>query len=449
MHKRTNAQTHKCTHMNFPAWQHLQSPVTKNNTDKTKNHFLLSVRSPRWSKVFCATYFGEFEVKEVKERVVDKAGFKLVFVNCRRVRASQLKKAVEEYNIQVAQQEKIFWAGTSEEENIRTGEDGRSLRNSAAFKILMKRDDSYFEWSDVPPRKKRNTLSLLDSTLAAPFKNPMDSFKRSPKLVFPSFNEDEIYKSLDVEPRSPRDKTGSRKCKAYGKRAREQEYSTESGSDHSTESPLNYNTESESEEDRERSSGIKELVRGMRLFEQRALPSPSSPRVNAEDNAAGERAEDEDHQDRELRAEDEDRQDPELRAEDEDRQDRELRAEDEDRQDRELRAEDEDRQDRELRADDDGFHAHIREIAPGPVAAGGDMVSLLNLGSMITPLLQSNTTLQNALIASNEKLLACKDEIIAVKDLLLTAKDNVIAARDELIAAKNELIRAQSIRLQE
>ena len=413
MHKCTNAQMHKCTHMNFPAWQHLQSPVKKNNTDKRKNHFLLSVRSPRWSKVFCATYFGEFEVKEVKERVVDKAGFKLVFVNCRRVRASQLKKAVEEYNIQVAQQEKIFWAGTSEEENIRTGEDGRSLRNSAAFKILMKRDDSYFEWSDAPPRKKRNTLSLLDSTLAAPFKNPMDSFKRSPKLVFPSFNEDEIYKSLDVEPRSPRDKTGSRKCKAYGKRAREQEYSTESGSDHSTESPLNYNTESESEEDRERSSGIKELVRGMRLFEQRALPSPSSPRVNAEDNAAGERAEDEDHQDRELRAEDEDRQD------------------------------------RELRADDDGFHAHIREIAPGPVAAGGDMVSLLNLGSMITPLLQSNTTLQNALIASNEKLLACKDEIIAVKDLLLTAKDNVIAARDELIAAKNELIRAQSIRLQE
>jgi len=446
------------------------SPAKKKQTaEKTKNHFLLSVRSPRWSKVFCATYFSEFNIKEVKERVVDKAGFKLVFINCRRVRASQWKKAVEEYNTQVAHEEKIFWAGTSDEENIRTGDDGRLLRNSTAFKVLMKRDDSFFSWPDMPPpRKKRNTLNLLDSTLAAPFKNPVDGAKRSPKLLFPSFNEAEIYQSLDVAPGSPPDKTGSRGGRGRAKRAREQEYSTESGSDHST--------ESESEEERDRSPGIAELVRGLRSFEQRVLPPPSSALVrdeqaDAELRSGGEeradaerggedredrqdaelrpeaedRPEDEDRQDRELHPEDEDRQDRELHPEDEDHQDRELQPEDEDREDAELRSEDEDR---ELRADDDGFHAHIHEAELPPAIAAGDLVSLLNLGNMITPLIQSNTTLQNALIASNEKLLACKDEVIAVKDLLLAAKDNVVAARDELLAAKNELIKAQSVRLQ-
>ena len=91
-------------------------------------------------------------------------------------------------------------------------------------------------------------------------------------------------------------------------------------------------------------------------------------------------------------------------------------------------------------AADDGFQAHIHEIAPPAAAGAGDLVSLLNLSSMITPLLQSNITLQNALIASNEKLVAGKDEVIAVKNLLITAKDEVIAARDEVIAAKNKEI---------
>jgi len=452
----------------------------KPKMEQKKNHFLLSIRSPVWSKGFCATYFADFAIKEIKERVVDQTGFKLVFVNCRRRRASQWERAIEEYNQEVAPGEKIFWAGSTEDENIRTGECGRSLRASTAFKVLTKRDATYHEWSEVSPRKKRNTLTLLNSTLADPFKNPMEVSKRSPKLLFPSFNEDEIYKSLEKAPADPKNASGASRPKA--KRAREQEYSTESGSDHST--------ESESEEERDRSPGIAELVRGLRSFEQRVLPPPSSAlvrdeqadaelrsggeeRADAELRSGGEdredrqdaelrpeaedRPEDENRQDRELRPEDEDRQDAELRPEDEDRQDRELHPEDEDHQDRELHPEDEDREDaelrsededRELRADDDGFHAHIHEAELPPAIAAGDLVSLLNLGNMITPLIQSNTTLQNALIASNEKLLACKDEVIAVKDLLLAAKDNVVAARDELLAAKNELIKAQSVRLQ-
>ena len=426
----------------------------KPKMEQKKNHFLLSIRSPVWSKGFCATYFADFAIKEIKERVVDQTGFKLVFVNCRRRRASQWKRAIEEYNQEVAPGEKIFWAGSTEDENIRTGECGRSIRASTAFKVLTKRDATYHEWSEVSPRKKRNTLTLLNSTLADPFKNPMEVSKRSPKLLFPSFNEDEIYKSLEKAPADPKNASGASRPKA--KRAREQEYSTESGSDHST--------ESESEEERDRSPGIAELVRGLRSFEQRVLPPPSSALVrdeqaDAELRSGGEERADaerggedrEDRQDAELRPEaedrpeDEDRQDRELHPEDEDHQDRELHPEDEDREDAELRSEDEDR---ELRADDDGFHAHIHEAELPPAIAAGDLVSLLNLGNMITPLIQSNTTLQNALIASNEKLLACKDEVIAVKDLLLAAKDNVVAARDELLAAKNELIKAQSVRLQ-
>ena len=389
----------------------------------------------------------------MKERVVDKAGFKLVFVNCRRVRASQWKKAVEEYNIEVAQEEKIFWAGTGEEENVRTGEDGRSLRNSTAFKILMKRDDSYFEWSEVPPRKRRNILDLLDSTLADPFKNPVDSSKRSPKLVFPSFNEDEIYRSLDVAPRSQEDKAGSRRGSAKGKRARESEYSTESESEDDRD-----HSPGIAELVRDHSPGIAELVRGLRSFEQRLCPPSSSARVDSEDDHD---TEDYSHNELPSRLELAPRSEPPAGGEDhndvlpaggEDQdnvlpaggedQDNVLPAGGEDRNDAELPAGDEDRGAGAGLAANDGYEDHVQEIAPPPAAV--EMVSLSSLSSFFLPLLQSNVALQNALMASNEKLVAGKDEVIVVKDMLISAKDNVIAARDELISVKDMLISAKN-----
>jgi hypothetical protein len=164
-----------------------------------KKSFLLTYRGPDFTQPFCERHFPGLEINRVNARTVDRTGTKMAFLNHeRQLRTSQWVTAVEDYNKEAPAHLKIHWAGTTEAEHIRVSESRRRLNSTTAYKhIMQKKDDTYIEWSNgskalvgKPP------LKSLESNLALPYKTPSDSFKRKPKRVYETMNEDEIYKNM-------------------------------------------------------------------------------------------------------------------------------------------------------------------------------------------------------------------------------------------------------------
>ena len=143
----------------------------------------------------------------------------LVFMHLdHRIRADQWLDAVNEYNLKAPASLKIYWAGSTDEENIRvSGGKGKRLNFSPAYKDIMQKDSTYFEWT--------HPLKNLESKLAAPYVNPSDSSKRNPKRTYETMNVNEIYRNMGVDRNE-----ASPPCK----RAR---------------SPVCYDTETEDEDD--------------------------------------------------------------------------------------------------------------------------------------------------------------------------------------------------------
>ena len=178
-------------------------------------------------------------------RTVDRTGTKMAFLNHeRQLRTSQWVTAVEDYNKEAPAHLKIHWAGTTEAEHIRVSESRRRLNSTTAYKHIIQKDDTYIEWSNSNKALVgKHPLKSLESNLALPYKTPSDSFKRKPKRVYETMNEDEIYKNL----------VGVQECK----RARKPvvSYDTETDDNDEVDEPVtrgppsntgSYNTESAS-----------------------------------------------------------------------------------------------------------------------------------------------------------------------------------------------------------
>ena len=143
----------------------------------------------------------------------------------RQLRTSQWVTAVEDYNKEAHVHLKIHWAGATEVEHIRVSEGGVRLTSTSSYKHIVQKDDTYIKWS-TKPLVGKHPLKSLESNLALPYKTPSDSFKRKPKRVYETMNEDEILKNM----------VGAQKCK----RARKPmvSYDTETDDDNEVGEPV-------------------------------------------------------------------------------------------------------------------------------------------------------------------------------------------------------------------
>ena len=159
---------------------------------RLKKEFILTVRGPALTQELCQRHFSSFDISEVKGRVVDQSGTTMVFVHMEsKIRTHQLVAAVNAYNKAVPAHLKLHWAGSTEEENIRSAVGtGKRLNSTPAYKYIMQRDQTFFEW--------KSPIKDLNTALAKPFQTPEDSFKRNPKRIFETMNEDEMYKDLNA-----------------------------------------------------------------------------------------------------------------------------------------------------------------------------------------------------------------------------------------------------------
>ena len=161
-------------------------------------------------------------------RTVDRTGTKMAFLNHgRQLRTSQWVTAVEDYNKEAHVHLKIHWAGATEVEHIRVSEGGVRLTSTSSYKHIVQKDDTYIKWS-TKPLVGKHPLKSLESNLALPYKTPSDSFKRKPKRVYETMNEDEILKNM----------VGAQKCK----RARKPmvSYDTETDDDNEVGEPVTH-----------------------------------------------------------------------------------------------------------------------------------------------------------------------------------------------------------------
>ena len=74
----------------------------------------------------------------------------MIFVNHgRQLRASQWISAVDKYNKETPAHLHIHWAGSTEAEHVRESEGRRYLTNTVAYIHIVKKNDTYMEWSIV------------------------------------------------------------------------------------------------------------------------------------------------------------------------------------------------------------------------------------------------------------------------------------------------------------
>ena len=126
-----------------------------------KQNFILMMRGPDFTPGFCNKHFKYMGIMEVKARRVDDSGTKMVFVHHsreERKRVSSWRMAVQKYNKDMPASLKIHWAGTTEDEDISTSEDGQQIRGSTAYNYILQRTDFYLQWDKASlPAPLQNT----------------------------------------------------------------------------------------------------------------------------------------------------------------------------------------------------------------------------------------------------------------------------------------------------